>query len=46
MAPTGNVGLAIAPCPITNRDFHDFKIESRSTKEQIEIAKWIEIAKI
>ena len=46
MTPTGNIGLAIAPCPITYRDFHDIEIESCRTKKQIKIAKRVEIAKI
>src|SRR5512135_1624666 len=45
MVPAGYVGLAIGPLPVYDRDFYQLQTHPRRSKNQIEIAKGIELAK-
>src|SRR5206468_12957112 len=38
--------LAIGPVPISDRHFHDFQGLLGRTEQEIEVAKWIEVAEV
>src|SRR5947199_4976522 len=46
MAPSVDIGFAIGPRAISNRQIHQAQIELGRPEEQIEITEWIEITEI
>ena len=45
MLEAGNIGRAIGPIPVANRNFNNFKIEFMGAKYQVEISKRVKIPK-
>jgi len=44
MAKAADIGCAVFPLPIMNRNFHNFEIELIGAKNQVKIAERIEFA--
>ena len=46
VAETADLGLAVGPAPVADRNFDDFQVHLAGSEQQIEVAERIEIAEV
>ena len=46
MLPARNIGCAVGAFAVADGHIHDLAIELRRAKDEVEVAKWIEVAKV